>query len=313
MKSKSLLLLTLCFIGLMSTQAQVTDAEKKLKVIETDSVKGWKTGGIIGANLSQTALVNWSAGGESSVAVNGLFSAFANYRNGKNAWDNSLDMGYGLLNQGSNAGFRKTDDKFDFLSKYGRKAFSNFFYSGLVNFKTQFSPGYNYPNDSVTISNFLAPAYLLGAIGLNYQPNSYFNVFMAPATGRLTIVNDPTLSNAGAFGVEPGEKTKGEFGGYVRMIYSKNDFKAEFFKNISLTTKIDLFSNYLKDPQNVDVNWETLIGMKVNKYINININMQLMYDADTKFDTNEDGLIDASDKSKIQFKEILGIGVMYKF
>ena len=312
MKTK-LVLLSLFIIGFNIIQAQITDAEKKLKVVETDTIIGWKTGGIIGANLAQTALVNWSAGGESSVAVNGLMSVFANYRNGKNSWDNSLDMGYGLLNQGSDNGFRKTDDKFDFLSKYGRKAFSDFFYSGLVNFKTQFSPGYNYPNDSVKISNLLAPAYLLGAIGLNYQPNSYFNVFMAPFTGRLTIVNDEKLSNAGAFGVDPGKRTKGEFGGYVRMIYSRNDFKAEFFKNISFTTKIDLFSNYLKDPQNVDVNWETLIGMKVNKYISININTQLMYDADTKFDTNNDGAINASDKSKIQFKEILGVGVMYKF
>lgn len=312
MKTK-LVLLSLFIIGFNIIQAQITDAEKKLKVVETDTIIGWKTGGIIGANLAQTALVNWSAGGESSVAVNGLMSVFANYRNGKNSWDNSLDMGYGLLNQGSDNGFRKTDDKIDFLSKYGRKAFSNFFYSGLVNFKTQFSPGYNYPNDSVKISNLLAPAYLLGAIGLNYQPNSYFNVFMAPFTGRLTIVNDEKLSNAGAFGVDPGKRTKGEFGGYVRMIYSRNDFKAEFFKNISFTTKIDLFSNYLKDPQNVDVNWETLIGMKVNKYISLNINTQLMYDADTKFDTNNDGVINASDKSKIQFKEILGVGVMYKF
>lgn len=95
------------------------------------------------------------------------------------------------------------------------------------------------------------------------------------------------------------------------MIYSRNDFKAEFFKNNSFNTKIDLFSNYLNNPENIDVNWETLISMKVDKYISININTQLMYDADNKFDdTNKDGVINASDKSKIQFKEILGVGIM---
>jgi len=91
----------------------------------------------------------------------------------------------------------KTDDKIDFLSKYGRKAFTNFYYTALVNFKTQFSPGYIYPNDSTKISNFLAPAYMLAAVGLNYQPNSYFNAFLAPFTGKLTIVNDEVLSAAG--------------------------------------------------------------------------------------------------------------------
>ncbi len=294
--------------------AQVTDAEKKLKVVETDTLAGWKTGGIAGLNLAQTALVNWSAGGESSVAVNGLLSVFANYKNGTTAWDNSLDVGYGLLNQGG-VGYRKTDDKIDFLSKYGKKAFKNFYYAALVNFKTQFSPGYTYKDDGTRtkISNLLAPAYLLGAVGLNYQPDNYFNVFLSPVSGRMIMVFDKDLSDAGAFGVDPGKTLKNEFGGYARISYSRNDFKNEWLKNISLTSKLDLFSNYLKNPQNVDVNWENIIGMKVNKYISINVMTQLLYDADTKFDTNGDGVITAADKSKVQFKEILGIGVMYKF
>lgn len=315
MKTKNLILLGLMLCSTFSMNAQVTDAEKKLKTVETDTVKGWKTGGIFGANLAQTALVNWSAGGQSSIAFNGLFSAFANYKKGNAAWDNSLDIGYGLLNQGGGVGFRKTDDKIEFVSKYGKRAFSNFYYAELLSFKTQFSTGYNYISETskTKISNFLAPAYLIGAVGLNYQPSSYFNAFLAPFTGKLTIVNDEFLSSIGAFGVDPGKSTKEEFGGYMRVAYSRNDFKAEVLKNISFTTKLDLFSNYLKDPQNVDVNWETLIGMKVNKYISININTQLLYDADTKFDTNNDGLITAADKSRVQFKEIFGLGVMYKF
>lgn len=293
----------------LSISAQVTEAEKKLKTIVTDTVKGWRTGGITTVNLSQTALVNWSAGGENSYAVNGLFSAFANYKDTENAWDNSLDVGYGLLNQGD-VGFRKTDDKIDFLSKYGRKAFSNFYYTALANFKTQFSTGYKYGVTDTKISNFLAPAYMLVAVGLNYQPNKYFNAFVAPVTGKMTIVNDEELSAIGAFGVDPGEKTRSELGGYARMIYSRNDFKVDFLKNVSFTSKVDLFSNYLKDPQNIDVNWENLIAMKVNKYIAVSINTQLVYDADVKVDTDGDG---TADKAKIQFKEILGVGFSYKF
>ena len=214
-----------------------------------------------------------------------------------------MDVGYGLLQQGKDKGFIKTDDRFDLLSKYGQKAFSDFYYTVLVNFKTQFAPGYNYPNDSVRISNFLAPAYLLGAVGLNYQPNSYFNAFIAPVTSKMTIVNDDALSAAGAFGVTPGEKTKTEFGGYARIIYSRNDFKSELLKNVAFTTKLDLFSNYLKDPQNVDVNWENQIALKVNKYISVNLNTHLLYDADILYEGGP---------ARVQFKEILGVGFSMK-
>lgn len=294
----------------INTSAQVTEAESKLKTLVTDTVSGWKTGGITNVNFSQTALINWAAGGENSYAVNGLLSLFANYKSGENAWDNSLDMGYGLLNQGQ-VGLRKTDDKFDFLSKYGRKAFTNFYYTALVNFKTQFAPGYNYGTTNVKISNLFAPAYLLAAVGLNYQPNKNFNAFVAPFTGKMTIVADTALSNAGAFGVEKGKNTRSEFGGYARMIYTRNDFKGELLKNLSLTSKIDLFSNYLKNPQYVDVSWENIIAMKVNKYISVSLNTHLLYDYDMKIvDTNDDG---TPDKTKLQFKEILGVGFVYKF
>jgi len=301
MKTKPLIILLLCAL---TVSAQVTESEKKLKTLETDTLSGWKTGAVTGVNLAQTALVNWSAGGESSVAINGFLSVFANYKNEKSAWDNSLDVGYGLLQQGVGKGFIKTDDRFDLLSKYGQKAFSDFYYTVLVNFKTQFAPGYNYPNDSVKISNFLAPAYLLGAVGLNYQPNSYFNAFIAPITSKMTIVNDDALSAAGAFGVIPGEKLKTEFGGYARIIYSRNDFKSELLKNIAFTTKLDLFSNYLKDPQNVDVSWENQIALKVNKYVSVNLYTQLLYDADILYNGNQ--------PARIQFKEILGLGFSIK-
>lgn len=310
MNTKKLITLAVLFGLIISASAQITEAESKLKTLVTDTVSGWKTGGITNVNFAQTALINWAAGGENSYAVNGLLSLFANYKSGENAWDNSLDMGYGLLNQ-SVVGLRKTDDKFDFLSKYGRKAFTNFYYTALINFKTQFAPGYNYGTTNVKISNLFAPAYLLTAVGLNYQPNKNFNAFFAPITGKMTIVTDKELSNAGAFGVEKGEKTRTEFGGYARMIYTKNDFKAEILKNLSLTSKIDLFSNYLKNPQYVDVSWENIIAMKVNKYISVSLNTHLLYDYDMKIvDTNNDG---TPDKTKLQFKEILGVGFVYKF
>jgi len=302
MKTRNVTLLFCILSFPVISYSQITDKEKELRKVETDTIVGWKTGIITGINLAQTALINWSAGGESSVAFNGLMSVFANYKDTTSQWDNSLDIGYGLLQQGKNK-FVKTDDRFDLLSKYGVKAFSDFNYTILMNFKTQFAPGYQFPNDSVKISNFMAPAYLLGAVGLNYVPNTYFNAFFAPITGKLTILNDNDLSAQGAYGVTPGKKLKGEFGGYARIIYTRSDFKSQFLKNVAVTSKLDLFTNYLDKPQNIVFNWENMLAFNVNKYISFNINTHLMYDANIKY---------KGEKARLQFKEIIGLGFLLK-
>ena len=315
MKTKIFTTILLAVFVASVASAQVTEAEKSLRSVKVDTTLGWKSGGVFALNFAQTSLTNWAAGGQNSVAVNGLLSVFANLKREKSVWDNSLDIGYGLLKQGKKSDFMKTDDKIDFLSKYGREAFKNFYYAALLNFKTQMAPGYNYPNDSVKISNLFAPAYLLGALGMDYKPNSYFSAFIAPLTAKFTFVNDPLLSSAGAFGVTPGEKVKSEIGGYIRVIYSRNDFKSEFLKNVSFTTKIDLFSNYVDKPQNIDVSWENLITMKVNKYLSFNLSTHLIYDDNikVKVDRNDDGALDDYPGSRAQFKEIFGAGFSYKF
>ena len=309
------------FIAIIGNiSAQTTEAEENLKKQSTDSLDGWKVGGVISLNLTQVSLTNWSAGGENSISVNGIVSLFANLKKGNSTWDNSLDLGYGFLQQGD-ADVRKTDDKIDFTSKYGQKAFKNWYYAGLVNFKSQMTAGYNYPDDSTEISNFLAPGYLLGAIGMDYKPSEVFTLFISPITMKMTLVNDQNLADAGAFGVDPAEldtsgnviksgaTSRSEFGGYLRALLKK-----DIMKNINLQTKLELFSNYNEEPGNIDVNWEVLIAMKVNKFISATISTQLLYDDDIDIavDNNNDGIIDEI-RPRTQFKEVLGVGLTYKF
>ena len=306
---------------------QVTDIEKKLRTKSTDTTKGWIKSGNFAFNLAQTSLTNWASGGQNSVSINTLFNYNINYHSSKISWDNSFDIGYGLLRQGEDKTFTKTDDKIDILSKYGKKASKNLFYAAALNFKTQMAPGFNGDNDSVRTSNFLAPAYIIGSIGLDYKPVKSLSFFFAPFTSKTTIVNDQFLADQGLFGVEPatyaadgvtitqnGAKFRSEFGGYVRMIYNKSNFEKEFLKNISITSKLDLFSNYLENPQNIDVNWENLITMKVNKYLAISISTHLYYDDDISIavDSNNDGTVDERGP-RLQFKQILGVGLSYKF
>lgn len=314
MKRKLFILLQLLVVVVIGIEAQVVDRKveatlKEVKVEKTDSLMGWKSGGVTRLTFSQTALVNWSAGGDNSIAANSLINLFANYKDALNTWDNTLDLGYGFSKQDSySSGVMKTDDRIDLVSVYGRKAFEKFYYAGLLNFRTQFAPGYNYPNDSVKISDFMAPGYLMVATGLNYKPNNYFTAFFAPVSGKFTFVLNQFLSDQGAFGVDPGKKVNSELGGYLRLVYTRNDFERDFMKNISVTSKLDMFSNYLEKPRNIDVVWEVLIGMKVNKYITANLNTTLKYDDDVKI-TQDDG----SSAAKVQFKEVLGIGFSYSF
>ena len=227
--------------------AQITDAEKALRSHDSDTTQGWKLGGVASLNATQTSLSHWVAGGENSISINGAFNAHANFRKGKNTWDNTLDLGYGLMKQGDIDDFRKTDDRIDFSSKYGYEAYKSLYYAAMLSFKSQMTNGYDYVNDSTKnkISSFLAPAYIIGAIGLDYKPNSYFSAFLAPLTLKYTIVNDQDLADAGSYGVDAaeydttgvlikhGKKSRGEFGGYLRLLFSKSDFEAEALKNSS--------------------------------------------------------------------------------
>lgn len=316
MRLKFYVIVLLFSVFSLASFSQVTEAEKTLRTQVADSAQGWKKGGVFSLNLAQTSLTNWAAGGQNSFAVNGLLSTFANYRKGKSVWVNSLDIGYGVLKQGS-ADYRKTDDKFDLLSKYGYEAFKNFYYAALFNLKTQITTGYKYTDSPTTttketISDSFSPAYLLLALGLDFKPNDHFSAFIAPITGKLTLVTNKRLSAQGAFGVKPGQQALTEFGGYFRAIYTRNNFKNELLKNVTFTSKVDVFSNYIKNPQNIVINWETLIAFKVNKFISASINTQLIYDDKIKVPVIRNGEPIAIG-SLIQFKEILGVGFSYNF
>lgn len=313
---KRILLFITC-IAAFSITAQddkVLDPTEQKDVIEklTEEVKeekkDWTFSGLTTLNFSQVALSNWAGGGVNSISATGLINLNANYAKNKDSWTNSLDLAYGLL-KNKDADAFKSDDRIELNSKYGRKATEHWYYSALLNFKTQFAPGYSTPGETVTISDFFAPAYLITALGMDYQSSENFSLFLSPATSKITIVNAPTLSAVGAFGVDPGETIRTEFGAYVKMNY-----KRDIVENVNFQTKLDLFSNYLNNPQNIDVSWETLIGMKINKFMSASISTHLIYDDDIDIavDDNNDGVLDGFGP-RIQFKEVLAIGLSYKF
>lgn len=270
-----------------------------------EPTKAWKTSGSTSISFSQVNLSNWASGGDNSYSLNSLLNLKAEYKKEKVDWTNTLDLGYGILKQGSQ-GTRKTDDKIDLMSKLGYKAGGKWLYSALINFKTQMDVGYNYEDDNsrTAISELMAPAYLSLALGMEYKPNDAFFLAISPATGRTTFVLNDSLSSIGAFGVTPGKNARHEFGAMIRSTFQK-----DIVKNVNLLSKVELFSNYADKPQNIDVSWEVLIKMKINDVLSTNLQTHLIYDDDIKT-TNNAGI---SKGPKVQFKEVFGVGLTYKF
>jgi hypothetical protein len=286
----------------------------------------WKRGGFIAITFSQVHLTNWAAGGISEMSAIGLFNVFANYAKDDVTWDNYIDLGYGF-SKAEDFSAQKTEDKIDLGTKYGHRAFGDFFYSGLANFRSQFGAGYNYPNDSVAISRFAAPAYLIVALGLDYKPSPFFSAFFSPITAKFTFVTDQDLADIGAYGVDPaeyntagtkiaeGKTIRTEFGAYFRAKFQK-----DLNPSLNLLTTVSLFDNYSdKDPENrdnVDVNWEMLLALKAGKFITATLYTSLIYDHDIDLPTYETiaGVKTVTGFGpKTQFKEVLGIGISYKW
>lgn len=285
-----------------------------IHVVYSQTDTTWHKGGRYALNFTQVSFSNWAAGGENSLGGNSLVSVYAHYKRGKRIWDTNLDLAYGLM-QLNGQNVRKTDDKIDFLTKYGYSFAKELYFSTNFNFKTQFANGFNYPNDSVIVSTFLSPAYIQLGVGIDYKPRDYFSLSFLPLTGRVTIVADERLAAKGAYGVEPGvidengniivkgKSSRLEVGAALIAMFQK-----EIFTNITFRSKVQLFSNYLKNPQAIDINMDSHLSLKVNKFISTYVGAILIYDEDIPVK-----LKDGTTGPRTQFKQTFGMGLAVEF
>ncbi|WP_321996108.1 DUF3078 domain-containing protein [Draconibacterium orientale] len=263
----------------------------------------WTTSGSTTLNFSQVSLNNWAAGGKSSMSGVVMVNYAANYKKDKLNWDNTFDFRYGFLKE-EDQKLRKSDDMIDISSKLGIEASKHWYYSALLNFKSQFAAGYDYPDTDNAISKFMAPGYLNIGLGMDYKTDG-FSLMMAPVSGKFTFVTDDDLSAEGAFGVEEGKTMRAELGATV-----KAQLKKDIWENVTMDTKVSLFSNYLDQPKNIDVDWTFKIIMKVNDYLSANLITQLIYDNDVKIQGDDETL---PPSPGLQFMESFGVGLTFKF
>lgn len=279
-------------------------SERTIKKEADTSQKTWKTGGFYNLNAAQTSLSNWAAGGDKfSLAINSHLSGFGFYKKGKHSWDNTLDFNLGYIKTTSLGG-RKNDDRLDVLSKYGYAIAPKWNAGMLFNFRSQLFKGYTYEKDGSRTMNsaFLSPAYVLLSPGVEYRPNQNFSLFLSPATVRWTIVRNDSLSSIGAYGVDSNKHVKTEFGAFATANYIK-----EFNKMLSFKSRLDLFSNYLHNPKNIDVYWVNMLNMQLNKYLSLTYGVDLIYDDDVR-------MFGPDNKSPAaQIRSMLGLGFLVKF
>lgn len=256
---------------------------------DSDSVPRWSTNFTGSLNGNEAAYSNWSDGGVNSLALTAstvFNSKYVSHRFGYNV-DVNLKYGQTKL-QGF--GLRKTDDLIR-LKNQMNLFFNDRRFSGFVSvsFKSQFDKGFEYPNDSteVLISRFLAPAYLKEGTGIAFQPVDYFSIQGGFAL-QQTIVRDTTLSTRYGLKRHSTLLTEGGIGIGI-------DFNKEVFKNVTFHSSIETFTSFVKPIRSTDVSFANEITGKVNSFMNVNLQFEMLYNDDIT--------------KAIQIKQVLALGV----
>ncbi len=283
-----------------------------IATVPVEEVKIWEKKGSFSGTFSNVGLSNWAGGGQSSIALGAILNFNATRKTEKSTWANILTVQYGMARIGKSDFnlFKKTDDNFQFDSKYSYNLGKGWSSGTSMSFRTQMAPGYFFDRDSLgeekqgqLISNFLSPGYLLFATGIRYE-TKIFNMRYSPLAAKFTFVMNDSLANIGAFGVEKGQNIRSEFGSNFDASLSY-----DVMENVKLSSTLNLFANYEHITQ-IDVNWENLIVFKINKYLTTSFSTQLIYDHDILIP--QEGVDEAS-KRAIQFKHVLNINVGYTF
>lgn len=285
---------------LFSLQIFAQDKEKEVPP------NGWKTEGNIQLLFNQSAFnEEWTGGGTSSIAGNATLDYSITYRWEEFTWDNKILANYGLTKVKDDEFVRKTSDRLELTSVAGKQLPDSYwYYSFFLNFRTQFDKGYRFRQDPQTgqttrteTTNFLSPAYLQTGPGLMWKRSEDYIINIAPATARFIFVDPqftsgPTYVDGQYFGVDAGKSGRFEFGASLNA-YAK----VEIWENVSMENNLNLYSNYLQDPENIDIDYLMNMEMEINKYLSANLLFQAIYD---------DNAVGA-----FQIREVFGLGINY--
>jgi len=283
---------------------------------QTDSIKHWQLAGDISLHVNQVHLENWAPGGQSSLSLLGSISYHFNYQKDRVAWINQFSGYFGGIKAGKGADLQKNHDFFEYNSRLSIAHKKRTHYVFFGNVITQVAKGYLENNKSKRVSSFFAPAYLTEGIGveyrsLKYSTDSLFFAVISPLAVKHTIVSDPMVDGT-IYGLSSANGVKSELG-----LYFQTGLKKKILERTILSTQLQLYTNYLNDFGNIDVNWKTILIVEANKWINIQLMTHLVFDDDTMqiafTDLDADGFAEVTASGpKLQFMEVLGVGIVFK-
>ena len=327
-------LFTFIFILPCTSYAGITDDDDEFGaiIIPIDSIKKhdstsfWRFVGRTRLNMNTIVLSNWADGGESSLTGVGSFDLTAVYQKGKIKFENNFRSALGIQAfQYSN--LKKTNDKLDFSSVLGLRFSKKWYYNLNLNISTQYFNGYSYPNDSIIVSDFFAPAYLTISMGFENKSLKNLSLYASLLAGKMTFVSNQTLANKGKYGVVPaikdstgnilvpGKRIKSELGFSIIAKY-----KGKVCKNVDLNSKLMLYNNYFDAEKsnrwNIDVNWETWLDMTINKFFVASAYIHMIYDHDIKvpvFENINGQRTKIGETISLQLKQNYGLGIAFKF
>ncbi len=293
---KKLVFLVLVAITAGLAQEKEADREKRFqqeagKGIDTTKPMGWVPTSVAGLNLSQVSFKNWAQGGENTLAYSAWGTASAIRYGERTRWSNSLKATFGQARVGTEE-LKKTDDELYFESLLIYMLGTTINPYGSATLRTQFAPGYAFydtPPTKVEISRFFDPAYLTQSAGLAYTP--FINLTTRLGVGVREVLTNHYPQYADDPSTPEIENTRVEGG-----MESVTDFKWPFAENMIFTTRLEMFAPF-KQFDRVIVRSDNTIAMKVNQYVTVNFNVQLINDANIT--------------PRTQTKEALAVGLSY--
>lgn len=284
----------------------------------TDTIKNskwkdyWKLSGIVGFNVAQTQFVHWAAGGNNN--FNGVVFANAtlNYKKNKLAWDTQLDTEFGyMFSSELIPTWRKSSDKINFSTKLGFEVADMWFITAMGTFKSQYIPGWDFSAPGLSpdeeykkISNWLSPSYTDISLGIDWKWKNLFTVYVSPLAGLITTCTDSLLRTS--YSVPEDKNVSASLG-----LTIKAGINYTLIKNFKIITAVQLYTPYTDKEQpfgNFNVDWDFAISYQFLKVLNVTLTTSLKYYKKTLI-ANKDGVL----APRVQFKEVLGLGIGYSF
>ena len=269
----------------------------------------WQRGASLGLDFSQLFQLNPRQGaGQNRIGAGSAFAYFAKYNKGNVAWDNQFSwqfgiqrLGAGPLSNGEEIPFQKAIDELRFSSKLGFRAKeeSKIFYAADFGFLSQLTPTYagtaEFPgnflsdisgNNATPLAQLFSPAIMTISAGIDFKPNAKWSIYYSPVGGKFIVVANDDIAATGVHGNPVDRDGDGniigfdnvfaQFGSLLKIAHTNKylDDKITFASNLAL------YSNYLQNPQNIDVDWTNELGYTIVKGLQLAVTLNLFYDDD---------------------------------